>query len=131
MKRGFLFLWGPPIGLMAAIFVASSLPTVPRLPNDPNNYAPHFGAFLVLSALFVRAFAGATWTGVTSIVLLKSWTAAAAYGATDELHQRFVPGRYPAFDDWIADATGALVAVILIMAFKAMTCRQTRPVPPA
>ena len=55
--RGFLSLWGPAIAMMAAIFSASSLPTVPRLPNDPNNYAPHFAAYLVLAICAVRGFA--------------------------------------------------------------------------
>lgn len=34
---------------------------------------------------------------------------ASAYGATDELHQRFVPGRTCDVWDWAADTLGALV----------------------
>ena len=31
----------------------------------------------------------------------------AVYGASDEIHQFFVPGRYCALADWIADVAGA------------------------
>ena len=37
----------------------------------------------------------------------------AAYGATDEWHQSFVPGRETELGDWVADATGAAVALLL------------------
>lgn len=38
-----------------------------------------------------------------------------AYGATDELHQLAVPGRFASIYDWIADGIGAgLVAWIMV-----------------
>jgi hypothetical protein len=36
-----------------------------------------------------------------------------AYGATDEWHQSFVPGRAMDVQDWIADTIGAAIAVVL------------------
>ena len=120
----FVRLWGPPLALMAAIFLASSLPTVPRLPGDPANYVPHFGAYAVLAALVLRAVVRASWVAVNASAAVRSWIVAAGYGATDEIHQRFVPGRYPAVDDWVADALGALVAVLLAIAFAR---RRRRP----
>lgn len=39
---------------------------------------------------------------------------AALYGASDELHQAFVPGRYSSFSDIIADSLGASIGLILI-----------------
>lgn len=36
------------------------------------------------------------------------------YGATDEIHQAFVPNRQSDIFDWIADATGALMALAFI-----------------
>ena len=32
-----------------------------------------------------------------------------AYGASDEWHQSFVPGRDPSFSDWTADTAGVLL----------------------
>jgi VanZ family protein len=42
---------------------------------------------------------------------------AALYGATDELHQRFVPGRSADPLDWTADVVGALAGAALASAF--------------
>ena len=38
---------------------------------------------------------------------------AAAYGITDEVHQYFVPGRMGIWQDWVADAVGALLGAWL------------------
>ena len=116
--------WGPALAAMIAIFVASSLPTVPRLPNDPNNYAPHFAAYAVLAMCALRGFANAVWSGVTVAAAWRAWLLSAAYGATDEIHQRFVPGRYPAVDDWVADAAGALAGVIVVLALHRVRQRR-------
>jgi VanZ family protein len=42
---------------------------------------------------------------------------AAAYGATDELHQAFVPGRSCDVRDWLADAIGAILGGVLAVPF--------------
>jgi VanZ family protein len=39
---------------------------------------------------------------------------ASLYGASDELHQSFIPGRSPEIGDWVADTLGALIAVLLV-----------------
>jgi VanZ family protein len=43
------------------------------------------------------------------------------YGASDELHQMFVPGRTAAFDDLLADTIGALVGASLCWAWGIIT----------
>jgi VanZ family protein len=43
-----------------------------------------------------------------------AWTLTAAYGAIDEVHQSFVPGRNADPIDALADATGALVIVLAV-----------------
>jgi VanZ family protein len=45
-----------------------------------------------------------------------AWVICACYGVTDEWHQRYVPGRFPSVDDWVADALGAAAAVIGLVA---------------
>jgi len=39
----------------------------------------------------------------------------AAYGALDELHQHFVPGRAMMWQDWVIDTVGALVGVGVVL----------------
>lgn len=48
----------------------------------------------------------------------------AFYGATDEWHQAFVPGRSVSFYDWIADVTGVLLGYSVILAM--ISYRETR-----
>lgn len=50
-----------------------------------------------------------SWQQIGASVLIAS-----LYGASDELHQSFVPGRSPEVGDWLADTLGALVAVLLL-----------------
>lgn len=107
----FLKLWGPALLQMAVIFFASSLPNVKRLPADVSDHTAHFAGYAVLGLLVLRGCAGARWAGVTARTTLLAWLICSVYGATDEIHQMFTPGRTPAVDDWVADALGAAAAV--------------------
>jgi VanZ family protein len=46
---------------------------------------------------------------------------AAAYAATDEWHQSFVPSRTAAFDDVLIDSTGALIGLSLVFLWCKLT----------
>lgn len=115
--------WGPAVGWAALIFAVSARPTVPMPPVVGADKLLHLGAYLVLGAALA-------W-GATARDLPR--TAAAligiAYGATDELHQMFVPGRYPDLVDWMADATGAILGVALFYPFfsKRPALRSRKP----
>ncbi len=41
--------------------------------------------------------------------------AGAFYAATDELHQRFVPGRSGQLSDWLLDSVGVATGVLIIL----------------
>jgi VanZ family protein len=102
---------------MAAIFVASSGPG-PQLPPGADwDKVLHAGAYAVMSALVTWAMARGRLREATGRALLAGVLVAAAYGATDELHQAFVPGRQADVFDLIADATGALAAAGAIRAW--------------
>jgi VanZ family protein len=65
----------------------------------------HALAYAVLGALLFSGFRG---TGCSPrCALLLSVLVASLYGATDEFHQSFVPGRSPDPLDWVADTLGA------------------------
>lgn len=64
----------------------------------------HFAVFGLLGTLLCRL--GQGWRAAAWALL-----AVSAFGAADEYHQSFVPGRSPEVADWIADTLGATVAV--------------------
>ncbi|HET9369820.1 MAG TPA: VanZ family protein [Vicinamibacterales bacterium] len=111
--RHLAWIWGPAIALAAAIFVQSSRESV-ALPGRSDLLA-HFAAFGTLAALVLRGCADGQRRSITWQRGAVAWLVTAAYAATDELHQRFVPGRTAALDDWIADAVGAALAVAAIV----------------
>lgn len=53
------------------------------------------------------------WKSKPAVCVLIVCIAAACYGASDEIHQMFVPGRDASVYDWIADCTGALAASLV------------------
>jgi VanZ family protein len=106
-----LWVWGPVIAQMAAIFYASSLPDISALPGGISDKVGHFVGYALLGGLMLRAMAGARVSGATPRVALWAFLLSALYGLTDEGHQLLVPGRSAAFDDLVADACGAAVAV--------------------
>jgi VanZ family protein len=100
--------WLPAVAWAGVIFYLSSRPTLPVEPRFPHfDKAAHFGAYAVLGALL--AF-GADRTRVPLAVAI---VLGVAYGASDEVHQMFVPGRSPDVLDWAADAAGVLAACLL------------------
>jgi len=83
----------------------------PFVGADKVVHAGAFGtlAFLVAWGLF-RAVPN--WPHLRS--LLVAFFSAVVYGGSDEIHQIFVPRRYSDPLDVAADATGALIAVVLV-----------------
>lgn len=98
-------LWGPVVAYMAAIFYTSHQPDV-ILPVDLGDKPWHSMGYGFLGVLFVRALAGGLPARITLSTVLAATALTAAYGASDELHQMFVPGRFADVNDLIADAVG-------------------------
>jgi VanZ family protein len=105
------FLWGPVVLQMAVIFAASSIPNLgpPPVLSDKSGHAIGYG---ILGAVLLRAFAGGRMKGVTWGRAAAAVILATLYGASDEFHQSFVPGRSPDRFDVLADCTGAAIAVV-------------------
>ena len=107
--------WAIALGYMAGIFALSSIPGG-GMPESGFSHADklvHFAIYAGLGALLFRTGI-APWACVAIAV---------AYGASDELHQRFTPGRGVELADAVADAAGASTAVVLLMWAK----RRQRP----
>ena len=99
------YLW--PFAIAALIFVASSRSHVaaPQVTLIDDKIV-HFAVYGLLATLVCRL--GGGWRAAGWSLLLVS-----AYGASDEWHQSYVPGRSMELMDWIADTTGAAVAIAL------------------
>jgi VanZ family protein len=98
--------WIWPVAFAALIVYASSRSSVagPRVPYFDK--VVHFGAYGLLATLVSRN--GRGWRSAGWALLIAS-----AFGASDEWHQSFVPGRSTELLDWVADTTGAALAVSL------------------
>lgn len=108
--RRFLLFAAPPLLLAGFIFYLSSLSSI-RGPNFPGaDKVAHLGIYAALGFLCARALFG---YGHVRAARLGGALLAAAYGATDELHQLFVPGRSAEWLDLLADAVGAVLGASL------------------
>ena len=116
-KLRILGAWGPAVAWMALIFFVSALPKLPALPSMFGiDKIQHAAAYLILGLLLYRA---AALTGMKPYMY--SFTIGALYGAFDEIHQGFVPGRDMSGADWLADILGlaiALLAVAVIIKYR-------------
>ncbi len=103
--------WGPgafdpsrygPLGPLIAAFFAA-LPAA--LPRDKAVHAVIFG----IQALLLRAPSRRAPLPASAIAFVGT----ALWGAIDEFHQGFVPGRSQDVWDWVADISGAALALLL------------------
>ncbi|MCE2413196.1 VanZ family protein [Candidatus Poribacteria bacterium] len=108
--------WVPLLLYMALIFVISSLEQ-PPLPMPEFEWLTidklyHFIEYAILGGLVARALVKAKPDLVPSRLV---WYVAAVfsilYGASDEWHQTFVPGRFATLADWVADVLGSIGGV--------------------
>jgi hypothetical protein len=98
--------WGYALALAATVVWASSFGQV-AIPDcaDFVNFdkLAHASIFGLMATLVLRPFRSRPI--VWSIIIVS------LFGAADELHQNFTPGRSMDILDWVADTTGAVVAV--------------------
>jgi len=95
--------WLYALALAATVVWASGHGQV-ATPNIVNfDKFAHFSVFGLLATLVLRPFRTRAFTWAVLIV--------AIFGASDEIHQSFTPGRSMDYHDWMADTAGAIVAV--------------------
>ena len=96
-----------PLAIAGLIFWASSRSIVASpLHFTHFDKVVHFSIYGLLATLTVRAVGGrrAAWLALAVVSL---------FGASDEWHQSFVPGRACEVADWVADTLGAALAIAL------------------
>lgn len=107
-----------PAPLLAGfIWLLSSQSTLPQLSKGPLSWdkLQHLLAFGILSAAIALWFSVDFWKRRPVIALLFTSFIGSLYGAIDELHQSFVPGRSSDVWDWAADTLGAVLGAIAVM----------------
>ena len=92
---------------IAALIIAASSRSRVAGPDVPHiDKVTHFAVYGLLATLVCRV--GRGWRGAAAGLI-----AASLFGITDEWHQSWVPGRSVELADWIADTSGAALAVTL------------------
>ena len=112
--KAWVFGWGPAALWATVLFLLSELEGVGRgLPTGADKLA-HGGLYLILG-LSLAWGKRRTRAGVPGLLLLLMGV---GYGALDEWHQSFVPGRFFTVGDWVADSAGVMLGLVLFSRFS-------------
>jgi VanZ family protein len=120
-----IWLWGPPIVYMAAIFhFSSQSDPLPVLTAHVWDKLLHTVEYTGLAVLFSRALdgEGLDWRWVAPLTVLL----VSAYGVSDEWHQSFVPLRTPDVFDWLTDTLAGAIGASLWLLWLRVS-RRARP----
>ncbi len=104
----------PLIVYAAAIFVLSSIAEiqVPNVGFEWSDKIAHLVEFFVFGWLAVRAFAEPPISLRGKMICMAAILLGVLYGASDEFHQSFVPGRSADPWDWLADSVGTTLGAL-------------------
>jgi len=119
--------WGAVVAEMALLWWASSGPLGGAHQSLLRAFAhnsAHVVAYSAMAAMALLAIAG---TGATE-TRRRLWAIgiACAYGAVDEIHQRYVPGRVASFSDFGSDLCGAVLGAMLVHGLRSSERRALR-----
>lgn len=99
------------------------------LSDRPSLYAPqwfahqdklyHAGAYFIMALLAWRGLRH--WVDHPIILAVLIIVFCSLYGLHDEWHQSFVKGRTSDIADWIADTSGAVLAIFLLYKLRILT----------
>ncbi len=106
---------------MALLYSLSSVSLLPELPGNPSDKLEHLGAFWVLGLLLSWAVSKGRLARLNLLSVIVVTAVCAIYGYTDELHQRFVPGRAYEVLDMAADAGGGFIAASMLWAWSILS----------
>ena len=120
MKR--LLLWVPVCSYLGLIFFASSVPG-DQLPGHFWDKLAHLLVYAGLGVLFLVPLAEARLSRVTVRAAAIAVLCSVLYGAFDEVHQSFTPGRSPDVRDLFADGLGAALGVAAVWLLGAIVTR--------
>ena len=101
------------------IFILTTVPTdiMPQLFNMQDKIE-HMSAYFGLTVLISLTLHFQDRNkNISKYALVITLILVLTYGAVDEIHQIFVPGRDADIFDWLADALGGLIGIFVIFIF--------------
>ncbi len=106
--------WGPAALWAAVLFLLSELQgSGVGLPSGADKLV-HGGLYLILGLSLAWGKARTGFAGPAILLLIIG----AGYGALDEWHQSFVPGRDVSAGDWMADTAGVALGLLLFSSVR-------------
>jgi VanZ family protein len=90
-------------------------PTVAFTLHNMQHRVAHLFAYGLMGILAYAAVPE-NWPGRRAFIVAIALTS--AFGASDELHQSFIPGRRAAIDDWLLDTAAALLVLWLFLRLR-------------
>lgn len=110
----FFYYWSPVLLYCLIIFFQSSFPTITELPEIPySDKIIHFFGYAFLGLLLLRGFTHSRFSTYYKSIIIGSILLTGLYGASDELHQHYIPYRSSDFWDILFDLLGGVFGVLL------------------
>jgi len=106
----------PALLIAGTLWFLSSQSTLPQPPGvlgwDKLQHLLAYGALGFAVGLWISQ---AFWKRRPRLALLLTTLIGSVYGAIDEIHQYFVPGRHSNVWDWVANTLGAFLGALAVM----------------
>lgn len=117
--RGAIWQWGPVVLVMAVIFVASATPgnEIPKFGQADTliKKSGHFFGYAILGVTLIRAIASRSgWRSA----ILPAIITLVLFACSDEIHQRFTPGRHSSLFDVGIDSLGGIFGLSLVTTWR-------------
>lgn len=104
------WIWSGLLIIIISTLSGQSSLAVPSHPVLSHDKLAHFLVFGLVATSLIRAFPQ-HWSTLRRI--LTATVITSLFGALDEFHQSFTPGRHSDPMDWVFDTAGALLASVL------------------
>ncbi|MCL2191345.1 MAG: VanZ family protein [Treponema sp.] len=102
--------------IAGTLWFLSSQSTLPQPPGVLGwDKLQHLLAYGVLGLAIGLWISPGFWRSRSLLALLLTTLIGSAYGAIDEIHQYFVPGRHSNILDWVANTLGSFLGALAIM----------------
>ncbi len=121
-------LYSVPVAIYSLLIIYLSSLTNPNIPDFGflwQDKIIHAGAFFVYGLLLQLFLAKTLRITSRTIYILLFLIIGSFFGASDEFHQYFVPGRSCELLDWFADTIGLLLSLVVIFSIKKITIVRT------